>query len=283
MSINDLFLVLAAVLPAFVLCRYVYKMDKVEKEPKRLLILLFLFGVMACFPAVVLEESAAAVINGVFSLLFGIGLPSVVLELLYNAVTYFIGVALMEEGVKWLCLVGITKKNKNFNCFFDGLIYAVFVSLGFAAFENILYVLEYGWWNAFMRAFLSVPGHMFFSVMMGYYYSRWMIVKKAREAEIMLSAEGIIEERTIPVFNYKKERFKSLFIPVIFHGTYNFCCSADSLWYTLIFYVFVGFMYVHCFGKIKSMSAEDTPTGEKTIKLLTEKYPELYNEPVEAE
>lgn len=283
MSINDMLLVLAAVLPAFVLCRYVYKMDKVEKEPKWLLGLLFFFGVISCFPAAQLEEMAYSVINGVFNLLFGMGLPSEGLELLYNAVTYFIGVALIEEGVKWLCLVGVTKKNKHFNCFFDGLIYAVFVSLGFAAFENILYVLEYGWWNAFMRAILSVPGHMFFSVMMGYYYSRWMIIKKARETEIILSAEGVIEERTSPVFDYKKEKLKSILIPVLFHGTYNFCCSADSLLFTVIFYAFVGFMYVHCFGKIKSMSSMDTPNGEKIIKLLTEKYPELYKKPVGAE
>ena len=61
--------------------------------------------------------------------------------------------------------------------------HAVFVSLGFAAFENILYVLQYGFSNALMRAVASVPGHTFFGIMLGYYYSFSHIAGKTAETE----------------------------------------------------------------------------------------------------
>lgn len=278
MSINTILLVLAAILPALLLCNYVYKKDSTDKEPKGLLIKLFFAGVISCFPAAEAEMMLEAVIDGVFSGLSNIGLPSSFLYSLYNIVFYFIGVALVEEGVKWFCLVRLTRNDKNFDCMFDGLIYAVFVSLGFAAFENILYVVEFGWFNAFVRAVLSVPGHMFFGVMMGYYYSRWNLLKSAAEAEEELVRSGTVIKRNEPEFDYRTERTRSILIPVLFHGIYDFCCSADSLLLTVMFYGFVIFMYIHCFGKIKEMSREDTPTGKKMLKLLTDKYPEIYEE-----
>lgn len=276
MSINTILLVLAAILPAVLLCNYVYKKDRVEKEPMSLLLLLFFAGVFSCFPAVVGENILTGLIDGIFNGLLKMGFTVDVLDIPYNAAIYFVGVALVEEGLKWIFLVWITQKNKNFNCLFDGLIYAVFVSLGFAAFENILYVLENGWVNAVMRAILSVPGHMFFAVMMGYYYSRWNITKKAAEAEAELVSLNIIEKRVTPEFDYKRDRIMSILVPVLFHGTYNFCCSMNHWIFTLAFYGFVIFMYVHCFRRIKDMSLEDTPTGKRMVKMLLDKYPDLY-------
>ena len=276
MSINTNLLVLAAILPAVLLCNYVYRKDRVEKEPMGLLLLLFFAGVFSCFPAILGENVLMAVIDIVFNILLKLGIPVSVLNIPYTAVTYFIGVALVEEGLKWVFLLWITKNNKNFNCLFDGLIYAVFVSLGFAAFENIMYVVQNGWANAVMRAILSVPGHMFFAVMMGYYYSRWNIVKIAAETEAELVSRGIIEKKAYPEFNYKRDAVLSLLVPIVFHGTYNFCCSMDHWIFTLAFYGFVIFMYVHCFGKIKDMSTEDTPNGKRMLKMLLDKYPDLY-------
>lgn len=277
---NTVLLIIAAVLPAVLLCKYVYKMDRVEKEPRGLLVILFLAGVVSCFPAAAIEGILGEITDGAFTGLLSLGVPFSALDTAYDVITYFIGVALVEEALKWLCLIFITKNNKNFNCLFDGLIYAVFVSLGFAAFENILYVLRYGWGNAFMRGVLSVPGHMFFAVMMGYYYSRWILLERTSEAEKELEALGLIEKREYPSFDGRRDRLMSLIVPILFHGTYNFCCSKGSLIWTMVFYAFVIFMYVHCFGKIKEMSLKDTPSGKKAARLLLDKYPDLYEKAV---
>ena len=175
MTVNTILLVIAGLVPAVVLCFYVFSKDKVEKEPLPLLLKLLLLGAISCLPAAYLETAIISVIDGIFKNLT----MTPILDRIYKAVYYFIGVALVEEGLKWLILYYVTKNNKEFNCIFDGMIYAIFVSLGFAAFENVLYVMEYGWINAVMRAILSVPGHMFFAVMMGWYYSLWHITELA--------------------------------------------------------------------------------------------------------
>ena len=43
------------------------------------------------------------------------------------------------------------------------------VSMGFATFENILYVAESGVQTAWLRMFTAVPMHAAFAVIMGYY------------------------------------------------------------------------------------------------------------------
>lgn len=274
MDLNRVLLVAAALLPAIVLCRYVYKKDKVEKEPIGLLIKLLLAGVISCFPAAAVEGIAEEAIDGAFSAVYG-GMVTESGTYLYLAVTYFIGVALVEEGFKWGVLVKLTKNNREFNCIFDGMVYAIFVSLGFAAFENVLYVLDYGWATAITRGLLSVPGHMFDAVMMGYYYSRWQIFEKAAIAEKNLIRLGFAEKGGKAPFDYKKEKWLSLIVPVIFHGIYDFCCVVNAWWATVVFYGFVLFMYIYCFAKIKETAAKDLPMMERVSALLANKYPEV--------
>ncbi len=157
-----IYLILLALLPAFILCGYVYSKDKVEKEPKGLLFVLFFFGVLSCIPAAILEGIFEDIVEAVFSPIAG--------SSLYNFIYFVLAIALVEEGLKWLILIYKTSKNENFNCTFDALIYSIFVSLGFAALENVLYVTSNGVVNGILRAVLSVPGHMFFALFMGLYY-----------------------------------------------------------------------------------------------------------------
>ena len=88
----------------------------------------------------------------------------------YNVLLYFIVVALSEEGFKYLLLKKRTWYSGEFNCQFDGIVYAVFVALGFALWENISYVLMYGLGTAAVRAVTAVPGHACFGVFMGAFY-----------------------------------------------------------------------------------------------------------------
>ncbi len=278
MSLNDILLVCAALLPAIALCIYVFKKDRVEKEPIGLLLGLLLLGGLICFPAAEVEGGLIDLLDSIFSpymveyegkfYLFGTAYK------LYNACKYFIGVALVEEGFKFLVLFIFTRKNKNFNSLFDGLIYAVFVSLGFAALENVFYVLEYGWINALVRAVMSVPGHMFFAVLMGYYYSHWHMHEKARQLELNLQKVGLIKQKGLE-FSGKRYLVLGLLIPVLAHGWYDYCCTIETIIATISLYAFLIFLYIYCFKKIKSMSKGDMEDTVYSTIMLLEKYPHL--------
>ena len=154
----------------------------------------------------------------------------------------FLIVALAEEGCKLLCLRLFTWKNEEFDCNFDGIVYAVFVSLGFAALENIMYLQSYGLSIAFQRAILSIPGHMTFSVFMGHHYS------KARKAMIY----GRPDEA-------KRSLGTALFMAVILHGFYDYCLMSNFEVLYYVFFAFVVILDIVSIKVIKRESANDAP------------------------
>ena len=269
MRLNEILLVCAALLPAIVLCVYIFHKDRADKEPLGLLLALFGLGCVICFPAALIESILMIPID----LIFG-SLSNLMGYRIYIAAECFLGVALVEEGLKFVVLLLLTRKNKNFNSLFDGLIYAVFVSLGFAALENVLYVLQYGWGNAVMRAILSVPGHMFFSVMMGYYYSMWHMHEMARAQERRLKMVGMIPPNAVE-FSGKPFIKRSLLIPILIHGLYNYCCSVGTMLATLGLIAVVVALYIVCFRRIHLMSRWDTDDISYTAAMLRQKYPYL--------
>lgn len=278
MDFNSIALICAALLPAIALCIYVFSKDRVEKEPIGLLLLLFGLGAVSCYPAALVEGFLEEIIDPIFSSMGTVEGGTIILSTplyyLYQFVSNFIGVALVEEGFKFLILVLVTRKNKHFNSLFDGIVYAVFVSLGFAALENVLYVLQNGWGNAITRAVLSVPGHMFNAVMMGYYYSLWHVIDKALVLEKdMIAQIGV--PSNVPLFSSKKERWLSILVPVFFHGFYNFCCSVSGILWLMTLIGFVVFMYIYCFGKIRKVSKADCSDDAASLFTLAEKYPFL--------
>ena len=280
MSLNDILLVVAALLPAAALCFYVFKKDRTEKEPIGLLLLLLGLGAAICFPAVIGEtmliESIQAFFEGSIRVVDGEAVEFLnnTTYVAYNIAENFIGIALVEEGLKFLVLYLVTRRNKNFNCLFDGLIYSVFVSLGFAALENVLYVTQYGFEVAILRALLSVPGHMFFAVLMGYYYSMWNLYSRANALERSYKVNGFILP-SAPEFTYKKYLLLSLLMPVLAHGFYDFCCSVDYSLATVGLYAFVIFLYVYCFRKISKMSRMDGDNNTLAFGIVVKKYPHL--------
>lgn len=267
MQLPTYVLAISALVPAIVLLVYVYIKDRSEKEPIGLLMLLLFAGAVMCFPAIGLERLLSKGIDALFSLFvveqegqfyfisneFYYG---------YHIVDNFIGVALVEEGLKWLVLILLTRKNKNFNSLFDGIIYAVCVSLGFAALENVMYVLNGGITYALRRAFTAVPGHMFDAVFMGYYYSVWHITRMAKNLEDYSIKEKIIFSRSDEL-STKRSALCSLLIPILVHGFYDFLCSisASSKFELVILYIafygFLIFLYFYCFKRIKKISKND--------------------------
>ena len=159
-----------SILPVVLLLVFIYRQDKYEKEPLGLLIRAFIGGMIA----IPLDLVAVHLVQGVLSSE----------TVFYSA---FIEAGLCEELCKFLILFLTIWWNKNFNEYMDGIVYAVFVSLGFACVENILYVFQGGVSTGIVRALLSVPGHFLFGVIMGYFFSLAKFNEKGRFGYLLLS------------------------------------------------------------------------------------------------
>ena len=282
LSAGSVALTVAAVLPAIILCVYIFRMDRAEKEPLPLLGLLLLGGALSVIPILIFEELLSGVLDSAFApfatIEDGVWYFSPSSYAAYNFLLTFVAVALVEEGFKWIALYIITSKSKHFNSLFDGIIYAVFVSLGFAIVENIKYVFSYGMSTAFLRAFTSIPGHMFFGVVMGYFYSMRHIEKKARELEDKLRRRGYINGASR--FSPGRDLVLSLLIPIILHGFYDFCCymkpGDNGLIFFGLFLIFLALLYVICFRLVSKMSKRDMPDSHSVPRMFFGKYPNLF-------
>ncbi|MEM7816649.1 MAG: PrsW family glutamic-type intramembrane protease, partial [Candidatus Aenigmatarchaeota archaeon] len=161
-----MFLIIIAIAPTIALFLYFYNKDKYEKEPLELILKAFLVGVVILFPSVIVEQVLLVFVKD-FKGTFQIFLQA------------FLVAGLVEEGFKYMAFKILIYKNKNFNELYDGILYSVMVSLGFATFENLYYVLEYYLWGGFfsgfvvgiVRAILTIPLHCFLGVIMGYFLS----------------------------------------------------------------------------------------------------------------
>ena len=223
-------LIAAAVLPAIFLLVHVYRADKLEKEPAPLLISLVLYGIAATFIALVLERAGS----------FLLGLWFEEGSVTYNAIMYFGIVAFSEEGAKYFLLRRRTWHSAAFNCQFDGVVYAVFVALGFALWENISYVLMYGLSTALVRAVTAVPGHACFGVFMGIWYGAAR--RYANEGDFI--GERVCCRR-------------ALWLPVLIHGMYDFLASLDFDYSGLIFIVFIVIVFIAASRRVKIVSRND--------------------------
>ncbi|MDD3163413.1 MAG: PrsW family glutamic-type intramembrane protease, partial [Sphaerochaetaceae bacterium] len=133
-----------------------------------------------------------------------------------------------------------TWKIPDFNYTFDAIVYAVFVSMGFALFENVKYVFGYGLSVALPRAFLAVPGHMGFAVFMGYFYGR------AKVAESRGDAKG----KTLNLI-------LSYVIAVLLHGFYDATAMMSTSVATILYIVFVVVMYIVVIRLVRKESSDD--------------------------
>ena len=223
------FLLWLAVVPSIIIGLLIYKADRVEKEPKKELIKAFLMGILS------------VIFTLLFSWIFGImkleyeSLDSIGV-LLYS----FIGVALIEEFSKWLATKLFISKNKNFNYLFDGIVYATFISLGFATIENILYTLTGGVITGLVRAIVTVPGHVFYAIYMGYYLS------KAKESKIANNRN-----------NYLMYTILSIIVPTILHGTFDALLLLQKPILLIVFLFFVVFLYVISIRKVKELAKKE--------------------------
>lgn len=146
-----------AIAPSLAFGVFIFWRDKFDREPIHLLIGCFFFGALACIPAAVMEVFLDDWIEPA-----QYGLPGLF-------ISAFLFVALIEEGWKFLFTNFFAYRRNAFNEPYDGITYAVMVSLGFATLENIIYVLEGGVEVALYRMITAVPAHVTFGVVMGYF------------------------------------------------------------------------------------------------------------------
>lgn len=229
-------LLFLAVIPAVVLLVYIYRLDRLEKEPVMFVVALVGLGCLSTVFAVISE------------LIFGKVLNLTIQESSpwYLVIYYFIVVGLSEEGFKYLLLHRKTWRAREFNCRFDGIVYAVSVSLGFALLENIEYVFAYGISTAIIRALTAVPGHCSFGILMGLLYSR------AKEADYQKN-------------KVKTKVFKTLalIVPTLAHGAYDYIATivtGNAQWY---FIAFIAVLFAMCFITVKRESKNDRYINKK--------------------
>lgn len=213
-------LFLLALAPVVMILFYVYFRDKYEKEPVGLLIKAIIAGAVIVVPVIFLER-----IIGYFNP----GIPGSVLNGFWNA---FLVAGFSEELFKFIALYLLIWKNPNFNEKFDGIVYAVFVSLGFAAIENIMFVLGGGHDVAISRAWTAVPAHAIFGIVMGYYFGIAHMYPELRKSYL----------------------WKAILIPILIHGIYDFILMAGLPWLLSLFFPFLIYLYYTGLKRMKVIS-----------------------------
>ena len=147
-----------AILPVVVLMVYIYRQDKYQKEPIKSLIKAFVGGMISIPIDIILVSLVQTCLGGTI----------VASTVFYSA---FLEAGIPEELSKFLIFMILIWRDKNFDEYFDGIVYASFIGLGFACVENIEYVFSYGFGTGVVRALISVPGHFLFGVLLGYFLS----------------------------------------------------------------------------------------------------------------
>ncbi len=226
-------LIALSVLPAALLMIFIWRRDKIEKEPLGLLIGLFFLGALTVFPAAFIELGLGKVLESFAAE----GSTE------YIVIENFLIVALAEEGCKFTVLRLKTWRHPAFNYTFDAIVYAVFTSLGFATLENVLYVVSSGTIGiAIMRGILSVPGHAIDAVFMGWCYGL------AKRAE----CSGELSKKS----SYLR---RALLAPVLIHGFYDFSLSMEQDYFLILFFAFEIIITIIAFRKVHELSRNDEP------------------------
>ena len=204
-----------AVLPTVLIINYVLWFDRFKREPILLLIKLFVVGCLTVIPAILLENLLPST-DRIYT----------VMGILFYSV---MGIGLIEEGVKYFSTKVIAYQDNAFDEIYDGIIYCVIVSLGFATVENIMYVNAYGTSTALLRAITAVPAHTIFAITMGYYL-------------------GLSKAYPNKSFFYQ---LLGLVFPIILHGLYDFILFMAFDWGMLLFVIYGLYLYKRAFKLIK--------------------------------
>ena len=195
-------LLAVALIPPVALLIIMWRVDKLEHEPIPLLLLVAGLGALSGLLALVLEIAVDQPIANMFDS---------TTYAYYLIMDNFVGVALMEEISKMLVVMLVVWRHKQFNCRFDGLVYGAASSLGFAALENVKYVINYGFETGLVRAFTAIPGHLIFGIFMGAFIGMAKCSKYAGKKGKM-----------------NLQLFLAILVPTLIHGYYDYLLSVPA-------------------------------------------------------
>lgn len=213
MDLELLELLALALAPVIFIFTYVYLRDEYEREPLKYLIITFLMGVFTAAPVIGLSPYLQSWLS-----------VNARVEDPVDLIIYaFVVVATLEEGMKYLVLRWYNYPHKEFDEPYDGIMYGVAVSLGFAAIENVLYVFSAGesaLETGLLRMFTAVPAHATFGVMMGYFVGK---------AKFLQNGANPFVERT-----------KGLLTAIFFHGCYDYFLFLNDAYLAIFAFVALG-------------------------------------------
>ncbi len=186
-------IIIAALAPGIGLLTFFYLKDRYELEPLKLVFRMFILGAIIGFPVMIIQYGLKTEVSN---------------HLFFSS---FISAGLLEEFFKWFIIYFLVYNHDEFDEHYDGIVYAVAVSLGFATLENFLYLLTEGLSVAFIRAVIPVSGHALFGVIMGYYFGLAKFSK------------------------YKNQQTKmimwSILLPILIHGTYDLLIYTSQMYW----------------------------------------------------
>ncbi|MCR5734270.1 MAG: PrsW family intramembrane metalloprotease [Lachnospiraceae bacterium] len=217
--------------PPIALLIYIYRLDRVEKEPVSLLALLFAFGALAIIPPIIIGD----IFDGIIELLH-ISTDSLFYLILEN----FLAVALVEELSKYFVVKRLTWKHPAFSYRFDGVVYGATAALGFALIENIFYIAGDGVGSAIARAATAIPGHCMFGIYIGYYYGQ------AKAFEV----RGLHGKSM-------KMRIRGVLTAAFMHGLYDFVCSLQSDFMAIVLFILIAAYNVIAYINVNKYAKQD--------------------------
>lgn len=233
-------LLLIALVPPMLIGLYLYFRDRYVKEPIKWLLISYGTGWLIVIPILLLHSGLEW--SGISDWLTKIFVPGSIWGSFLDA---FIMAALIEEGFKYLAFKKWIWNNRFFDEYYDGILYAALISLGFASLENILYVFDNGFGTGVSRALTAIPAHTFFGISMGYFFSR---------AKFNFT-------------NTQRNLWLALLVPVILHGLYDFILfeiarfeDSEEPYFVVVavsFWVLMIFMLVYSRKRIRKMLKKD--------------------------
>lgn len=215
-----------AILPGLLICLYIYRLDKHEKESKVQLVICFLLGMLATGPVYYLERWAQWADNYIEG-----HIPLILFS------SFFV-VGFGEELSKFIALMIYPYQRRFFNEPFDGIIYAVMVSMGFATLENILYANRYGFETTLLRAFTAVPAHAAFAVIVGYYAGLAKFASRRQATGLLL---------------------KGLGIAIVIHGLYDFFILQEYIEWLILLAVLVLWLSIWYANRLIKIHQANSP------------------------
>lgn len=163
-------LILASIGPGVLWLWYFYKQDRYEPEPLKLILKIFIAGILLVIPAGLLEQIWR---NQIMAAIHNANWPSFL-------IMAFLVVSLIEEGLKTGFLWRLVGRNPELNEPVDGIIYGITLGLGFASLENFLWAGVFGLGVAALRAVVTTLAHASFTGWVGYYFAKYKLETKHR-------------------------------------------------------------------------------------------------------